>query len=190
MITLHFVFLPAAAPGAAEVRFSPEPFLKTERIISADKKKIYKAYYYDPNDFLPLLKYDHGNKAGLDKKLQDLISMLDNGSPDEGDGLSFMVYGSFVYNEIYRNLGPALILWLTIAIEQQRRRRRVQVTDSELKDWLSTSRTTVIKYKKVLAEFGLLNVDSSQKVQKMSVSFSFHKPQVQMLPVMCTPPVL
>jgi hypothetical protein len=86
-------------------------------------------YYYDRDRFLPLLTYDHGNKAALDDKTQSLIKMLNEKPPPTGGENEFFIYGAFIAKESYDELGPALILWLRLAIEQQHRKRRIKETD-------------------------------------------------------------
>jgi len=140
-------------------------------------EKKYGKLYYDAEAFLPLLTYDHGNKADLDAKLATLHKILENGSSKKGNGRQLMIYGQFVYKKIYVEMGPALILWLKLAIEQQYRRRKVQVTDTILGDWLGTSRASIIKYKNILRKLDLLNVNNSKKTQKLSVNFFPPKPQ-------------
>jgi hypothetical protein len=66
---------------------------------------------------------------------------------------------------------PGLILWLRLAIEQQYRRRKVQVKNPDLAEWLNTSVIQVIKYKNLLRKLDFLNVDTSKKIPKLSVNF-------------------
>lgn len=122
--------------------------------------------------FLPLLTYNHGNKAALEAKLQDLIKMMNKKAMEPNDAPAFCIYANFVKEERYDELGPALILWLRLAIEQQQRKRRVKETDSTIASWLQTSRQQVSKYKTILYRLGYLNIDTSTKVQKLSVQYS------------------
>lgn len=128
--------------------------------------------YYNADDFLPLLRYDHGNKASLNASIEQLISLLNNPPGENADRQQFRIKGSFITQEFYQDLGPALILWLRIAIEQQAKKRFVRQTDSTLAEWLHTSRKTVSSYKNHLKELGLLNTDTSTKTQKLSVSLT------------------
>jgi hypothetical protein len=82
-----------------------------------------------------------------------------------------MIYGQFIYKKIYLDLGPGLILWLRLVIEQQYRRKKVQVKNSALAEWLNTSGTQVIKYKNLLMKLCFLNIDTSRKIRKLSVNF-------------------
>lgn len=132
---VSFSLLPAVASQACEVCFIPGMVLKTEPIAKHPGERKYDKFYYDADAFLPLLKYDHVNKSGLDKKLQALITMLENGSSQKGEGRQLMIYGQFIYKKIYLDLGPALILWLRLTIEQQYRRRKVQVKNPDLAEW-------------------------------------------------------
>jgi len=168
---VSFSFLPACASGADEVCFKPGMVLKTEFAAKQPGERKYDKFYYDADAFLPLLNYDHVNKSELDKKLHALIGILENGSPKKGEGRQLMIYGQFIYKKIYLDLGPGLILWLKLAIEQQYRRRKVQIKNSLLAEWLNTSGTQVIKYKNRLKEMGFLNIDTSTKIQKLSVNF-------------------
>ena len=83
----------------------------------------------------------------------------------------FRLPSNFIEEKRYTALGPAIILWLKIAIEQQQRKRRLKATDSTLAQELKTSRATISKYKGWLKEAGYLNVVSEGKVQKVSVRY-------------------
>ena len=84
---------------------------------------------------------------------------------------TFTLPYNFLDEEISSDLGPALILWLKIAIEQKYRKRRLKVTDSDLAKQLKTSRATISKYKARLRDLGYLNVEAGGKVQKLSVKY-------------------
>ena len=122
--------------------------------------------------FLPLLTYNHGNKATLDAKIQSLIKILNEKRNEPPEAPSFHIYNNFIKEERYDELGPALILWLRLAIEQQQRKRKIKKTDSTIAEWLQTSRQQVSKYKTILYRLGYLNIDTSTKVQKLSVQYS------------------
>lgn len=128
--------------------------------------------YYNADDFLPLLRYDHGNKASLDASIEKLIDLLNNPAGENADHKQFRIKGNFITQQFYQDLGPALILWLRIAIEQQTKKRYVRQTDGTLAVWLHTSRKTISIYKNQLKELGLLNIDTSTKIQKLSVSLT------------------
>jgi len=121
--------------------------------------------------FLPLLTYNHANKADLDGKIQNLIKMLNERPEKPGDGNQFTIYSDFIRKELYDDMGPALILWLRLLIEQQYRKRKIKETDSTLAKWLQTSRLTIIKYKGLLKEFGFLNISTDTKYQKLSAKY-------------------
>ena len=122
---------------------------------------------------MPLLTYNHANKADLDGKIQDPIKMLNERPEKPGDGNQFSIYSDFIRKELYDDMGPALILWLRIVIEQQYRKRKIKETDSTLAKWLQTSRPTIIKYKGLLKELGFLNISTGTglKYQKLSVKY-------------------
>jgi len=63
---------------------------------------------------LPLLTYNHANKADWDGKIQDLIKMLNERPEKPGDGNQFTIYSDFIRKELYDDMGPALILWLRL----------------------------------------------------------------------------
>ncbi len=50
--------------------------------------------------------------------------------------------------------------------------RALKETDATIAGWLSTSRQTISKYKTYLHRLGYLNIDTSTRVQKLSVQFS------------------
>ena len=119
-----------------------------------------------------MLTYNNANRAALDAKIQSLIKVLNEKPSEPPEAPSFHIYASFINEERYDELGPALILWLRLAIEQQQRKRRVKETDATIADWLSTSRQTISKYKTYLHRLGYLTIDTSTRVQKLSVQFS------------------
>jgi hypothetical protein len=78
------VFLPSAAPGAYKICFKPGMVLnRTEFTLEHKSEKESDKLYYDADAFLPLLKYDHVNKAAIDEKLRLLHEMLEKGSPEK-----------------------------------------------------------------------------------------------------------
>jgi hypothetical protein len=68
-------------------------------------------------------------------------------------------------------LGASIILWLRIVIEQQTRKRKIRETDNTLAEWLKTSRATISSYKRMLKDLGYLNIDTSKKLQTLSVRY-------------------
>ena len=106
------------------------------------------------------------------EKLQDLIKMMNEKAMEPTDAPAFCIYASFIKEERYDDLGPSLILWLRLAIEQQLRKRRIKETDSTIANWLQTSRQQVSKYKTILHKLGYLNIDTTARIQKLSVQYS------------------
>jgi DNA primase len=130
-----------------------------------------KEYQYDVDDFLPLLSYDHGNKAALDEKIGQIVELL-IAKPKKGKSNQiFTIPANFIKHERYENLGPAIILWLRLVIEQQSRKRRIRETDTTIGKWLQTSRATISKYKGILKDLGFLNIDTSHKQQVISANY-------------------
>jgi DNA primase len=159
-------------PDKREIIFKPDTTIDQYPAPSLPETKKHKQkYQYDVDLFLPLLTYDHGNKGGLDDKIQTLSVMLSTSLTESKSDRCFEIYPDFIDKEIYLELGPALILWLRILIEQQLRKRRVKETDSTIADWLNTSRATVIKYKNILRELDCLKIDNTHKIQKLSVRY-------------------
>ena len=98
--------------------------------------------------------------------------MLNDKPTSNGGENEFFIYGAFITKESYDDLGPALILWLRLVIEQQRRKKRIKETDATIAGWLKTSRFTVIKYKNRLKDLGFLNINTTKKLQVLSVKYS------------------
>lgn len=130
-----------------------------------------KEYVYSAEELLGILSYDHANKTLLEGKLDALMGILESRPQQTGAERTFRLPINFIEEKRYAALGPALILWLKIAIEQQQRKRRLKVTDSTLAQELKTSRATISKYKGWLKEAGYLNIVSEGKVQKLSVEY-------------------
>ena len=156
-------------PDKREVVFKPETFLEDE-IIPALPGTV-KEYYYDVGDFLPLLTYDHRNKSALDKTLYEIIKLLEARPEKPKSDKVFTIPTDFLKIEAYDDLGASIILWLRIAIEQQSRKRKIRETDRTLAEWLKTSRATISSYKRMLKDLGYLNIDTSRKLQKLSVKY-------------------
>ena len=121
--------------------------------------------------FFPMLTYDHGNRAALEAKIEALTDLIETSPVETSADKPFRLPANFVTESNYADLGPALIFWLRIAIEQQKRKRKIRETDGTLASWLKTSRATIIKYKKMLLEDGYLNADTSRKLQRLSVNY-------------------
>lgn len=152
-----------------EIIFKPETNLGGERVVGNKNKA--REYHYNPEDFLPLLTYDHGNKVGLETKLKAIDDLINTKPTEATEVKTFRLPGNFVREKDYIDLGPALILWIRIAIEQQARKRKIKETDGTLAGWLKTSRATIIKYKKMLLDQGYMTADTSRKLQRLSVRY-------------------
>ena len=149
------IFSPAEAEAAA---WWPDEASPTE-------------FYYRVADFLPLLSYAHGNKAMLDQTISEITKLLEARPTEPPPAPSFSIPVKFMQTEAYTDLGPALILWLRLVIEQQTKKRRVRQTDAILAEWLGTSRRTITTYKGLLNELGYLNIDTSVRPQRLSVRY-------------------
>lgn len=128
-------------------------------------------YHYDANDFLPLLTYDHGNKAMLDQTIEQVIQLLEARPEKPKSERGFQIPSFFIRDNRHAEMGPGLILWLRLVIEQQSKKRKVRETDSTLADWLHTSRATISTYKRRLREQGYLKMDSTKRPAPMSAVF-------------------
>ena len=152
-----------------EVVFKPDTTLEDE--FTRELLETPKRYYYDIDDFLPLLSYDHRNKSALDKTLYEITKLLEARPEASKSDRYFTIPTNFLKTEAYDDLGSALILWLRIVIEQQTRKRKIRETDGTLAKWLNTSRTTISAYKRKLKDLGFLNIDTSRKLQALSVDY-------------------
>jgi hypothetical protein len=166
----HIVFQDQPQP---EVVLKPSSTPANENLLSVpeDLANPLKECVYDVEDFLPLLTYDHANQATLKTTLKELMLLLERRPRRARTERVFKVPVGFLNDEAYDDLGPALILWLRLVIEQQTKKRRVKQIDSVLAQWLHTSRQTIVRYKRILFRLGYLKLDRLNKVQKLSVSF-------------------
>jgi len=168
--------------GTDEILFKPAVTLTGETF--EEPVQEVKDYWYREDDILPLLSYDHKNRLELDEKLTLIQTRLENHakepSADEDWGRYFRLPMNFIGNEIYIDLGDALILHLRIAIEQQKRKRRLKESDNTIAEWLGTSRRTVQKYKNQLKEAGLLNIMKDGTKQKLSVRYFIKDKEISM----------
>jgi hypothetical protein len=155
-------------PRESEIILKPADKIEPEK---SAKPKAPKQFYYETARFLPLLSYDSSNKKALDAKLGQLAGLLEAKQTIPPSGDSFCVPIRFLIQKHHLFLGPALILWLRLAIEQQAGKKRIRATDSTLADWLITTRATVIKYKNQLRELGFLSIDNKHKHQVLSVRY-------------------
>ena len=155
-----------------EVVLKPVSVLDKEIIPELpEKADTIKEYCYDVKDFLPLLSYDHGNKAVLNKTLYEINKLLETRPMKPKSDKFFTIPAKFLKTEAYDDLGASIILWLRLVIEQQSRKRKIRETDTTLAEWLKTSRATISLYKRRLKEQGFLNIDTSRKTQKLSVRY-------------------
>ena len=152
-----------------EVMIKPDTSLELESFPGATDTV--KEYQYDVEDFLPLLSYDHANKAALDEKIGQIVELLNVRPEKAKSNQVFTIPANFITHEHYENLGPAIILWLRLVIEQQARQRRIREADGTIANWLKTSRATISKYKGILKDLGFLNIDTSRKHQVFSVRY-------------------
>jgi DNA primase len=130
-----------------------------------------KAYQYDIDDFLPLLSYDNGNRRLLDEKVGRINELLQSRPKKVKSDKFFTIPVGFLTQKVNDDLGPAIILWLRLVIEQQTNKRKIRETDTTIGKWLETSRATVSRYKTILKDRGLLSTDTSGKYQVLSVRF-------------------
>ncbi|MDB4303399.1 toprim domain-containing protein [Desulfosarcina sp.] len=161
-------FISRGPRGQRNVVFSPAEADQPARFFDeADATK----YYYNLDDFMPLLSYDHGNKTILDQTINEITKLLEVRHTEPQSDTVFKIPVKFLQTEAYTDLGPALILWLRLVIEQQIKKRRVRQTDAVLAEWLSTTRRTITTYKRSLQYLGYLNIDISTRPQKLSVRY-------------------
>jgi len=104
-----------------------------------------------------LLQARHENETNWLKAIQTLLQGIEV-FPEE--------------KKFYEELGTSLLRWLRLAIEQQHRSRKIKATDATIAGWLNTHRATVIKYKNILKDLGYLSIDTSKKLQALSVNYS------------------
>ena len=153
-----------------EVLFKPTKNLDQERLQTEASD-----YWYRKSDILPALTYDSGNRAALNKKIDEIRSYLDNPlkdpPPEQNQDDYFHLPSKFIQDEHYMNIGDVLILHLRLAIEQQSRERRIKESDSTIADWMKTTRRTIRKYKHQLKEAGLINIRMKGIRQSLSVRY-------------------
>jgi hypothetical protein len=168
----EIVMKPASTPANSDLLPVPEDLINP-----------LKECIYDVDDFLPHLTYDHPNQAALKATLKSLVLLLETRPRRARTERAFKVPINFLNDEAYDQLGPALILWLRLVIEQQAKKRKIKQIDSAIAEWLHTSRQTIVRYKRILFRLGYLKLDRLQKVQKLSVNF-FPKDPLSQLKVL------
>jgi hypothetical protein len=157
-----------------EVVFKPAEVLAGEpqQEVYGAKDEV-KDFWYKIDDLLFFLSYDNRNKAELDQRLQQIYDVLERPRkdvpPDEEIKGYLKIHRKFIEDEVYQDIGAALILHLRLAIEQQIRGRRVKETDSTIAGMLITTRRTITNYKQQLKDLGLLNITIKGVRQYLSV---------------------
>jgi hypothetical protein len=180
---INVSFISCGPPGQRDVTFSP-----TDAEAEYDPKFFEESeateYYYNVDEFLPMLSFDHANKAMLGQTINDIIKLLEGRHTEPQSNKVFTIPVKFLQTEAYTDLGPALILWLRIVIEQQAKKRKVRQTDAVLAEWLRTTRKTVLVYKRQLNKLGYLNIDSKHRPQRLSVRyFRRSDPGISVIPI-------
>ena len=165
---IHMSFISRGPAGRRNVIFSPA---EAEEAAWWPEDASAKDFYYRVDDFLPLLSCDHGNKAMLDQTISQITRLLEERPTKPKSEKFFTIPANFLRIEGYSDLGPALILWLRLVIEQQTKKRRVLQTDETLAEWLMTTRRTITTYKRLLQDLGYLNIDTSIRPQRLSVRY-------------------
>jgi DNA primase len=161
-------FISCGPPEQRNVLFSPaqneqDPKLFTDSMVSE--------YYYNVDDFMLLLSYDHRNKAMLDQTIIEITKLLEARHTKPQSDKVFTIPVNFLQTEGYTDLGPAIMLWLRLVIEQQTTRRRIRQPDNVLAEWLNTSRRTILTYKRKLKQLGYLNISESTRPAKLSIRY-------------------
>lgn len=167
--TVHIDFITTGNREERSVQFSP--VMANSETIKLPPEEKPRDCLYDANILLPMLAYGHSNKNLLEAKIGALAAILESRSQHKDVERIFSLPAIFVEEQRYLRLGPALILWLKIAIEQQHRKRKLKMTDGMLAEELRTTRATIQKYKSFLGKAGYLAIDTGGKVQKLSVKY-------------------
>ena len=166
--SIHMSFISCGPADKREMIFSPA---EAEEDVWHPDETSAKEFYYGVDDFLPLLSYDHSNKAMLDQTISQITRLLEERPTEPRTDRVFTIPTNFLRIEGYTDLGPALILWLRLVIEQQAKKRRIKQTDGVIAEWLKTTRKTILVYKRQLQELGYLNIDTSTRPQRLSVRY-------------------
>jgi len=130
-----------------------------------------REFFYNIDEFLPLLTYNHSNQTMLKRTLVKIGGLLERHPTQPEFERTFTLPVGFLRAKSYEDLGPALILWIRLVIEQQTRKRKIRETDETIAGWLKTSRATVNRYKGHLHELGYLKIDCTTRPQRMTVSY-------------------
>lgn len=165
---IHMSFISCGPADKRDITFSPA---EAEAAVWHPNEADATEYYYDVADFLPLLSYDHGNKAMMDQTINKITKLLEARPTEPPADPSFTIPVKFMQTEAYSDLGTALILWLRLVIEQQAKKRKVRQTDVVIAEWLHTTRKTILVYKRQLQELGYFSIDTRTRPQKLSVRY-------------------
>jgi hypothetical protein len=170
---VNISYITSGPAGKRNVMFNPASTLNETDLLSVPKNLSdpVKEYHYNIDDFLPLLSYDNGNQAALATKLSDIHKLLGTKPVKPGSDDCFKIPANFINTEAYDDLGAALILWLWVAIHQQKNGCRVVGYDKDLATRLNTTRTTFNKYKQQLKKLGYLSVKPLKKGPGLSVRY-------------------
>ena len=71
---IHLSFISCGPAGQRNVIFSPAEKASDARLFDAEDPT---EYHYNVDDFMPLLSYDHGNKAMLDQTMGEITKLLE-----------------------------------------------------------------------------------------------------------------
>ena len=165
---INVSFISCGPRGQRNVVFSPAEAVDDAKLFEeADATE----YYYNVDDFTPLLSYDHGNKAMLDQTINEITKLLEARPTEPQSDKVLTIPVKILQTEAYTDLGPALILWLRLVIEQQAKKRKIRQPDTVLAEWLHTTRRTITTYKRSLQDLGYLRIDTSTRPQRLSVRY-------------------
>ena len=158
-----------------EVLIQPVGRGKKSNFSQGDAGGNQRDFWYRMDDILPLLSYNHKNKADLQNKLNQIRSILEkpleHPPNEDSKGAFFRLPSKFIEDGHYDRIESSLILHLYIAIMQQTKKRKLKMTDSELAKCLNTTRKTIIKYKNNLKKKGYLNINKTKTIQRLSVKY-------------------
>jgi hypothetical protein len=106
-----------------------------------------------------------------DQTINEITKLLESRQTKPQSDKVFTIPVNFLKTEAYTDLGPALMLWLRLAIEQQTQKRWIRQKDAVLAGWLNTSTRIILVHKRALKDLGYLNIDTSTRPQKLSVRY-------------------
>jgi hypothetical protein len=126
-------------------------------------------YYYDVADFLPLLSYDHGNKAMLDQTINEITKLLEARHTEPPVGHVFHHPSEVPPDGGLHRPGTGTDPLAASGHRAAGQESVVRQTDAVLAEWLHTTRKTITTYKRSLHELGYLKIDTSVRPQRLSV---------------------